>query len=77
LLENGELRRSLVDAARRDYAERYEISTYVKRMVSTPGERRLVVELCDFPVAIAISPESQLWTRQGKSGSPGRRSTLS
>lgn len=35
LIENGELRRSLGDAARRDYAERYEISTYLTRLVST------------------------------------------
>jgi glycosyltransferase involved in cell wall biosynthesis len=35
LIENEELRRSLGDAARRDYAERYEISTYITRLVST------------------------------------------
>jgi glycosyltransferase involved in cell wall biosynthesis len=35
LLEDGELRRSLGEAARRDYAERFEISTYITRLVST------------------------------------------
>ncbi|SIO34670.1 Glycosyltransferase involved in cell wall bisynthesis [Bradyrhizobium erythrophlei] len=34
LLENGALRRSLGDAARRDHAERYEINTYITRLVS-------------------------------------------
>ena len=35
LLEDGELRRSLGEAARRDYAERFDISTYITRLVST------------------------------------------
>jgi glycosyltransferase involved in cell wall biosynthesis len=35
LLENGELRRNLADAARCDYAERYEIGGYITRLVST------------------------------------------
>lgn len=34
LLENGALRRSLGDAARRDHAERYEPNTYIMRLVS-------------------------------------------
>jgi glycosyltransferase involved in cell wall biosynthesis len=34
LLENGALRRSLGDAARRDHAERYELNTYIMRLVS-------------------------------------------
>jgi glycosyltransferase involved in cell wall biosynthesis len=34
LLENGALRRRLGDAARRDHAERYEINTYITRLVS-------------------------------------------
>jgi glycosyltransferase involved in cell wall biosynthesis len=34
LLENGALRRSLGDAARRDHAERYEIDTYITRLAS-------------------------------------------
>jgi glycosyltransferase involved in cell wall biosynthesis len=34
LLDNGALRRSLGDAARRDHAERYEINTYITRLVS-------------------------------------------
>ncbi|MGY8661356.1 glycosyltransferase family 4 protein [Bradyrhizobium sp. UFLA05-109] len=34
LIENGELRRSLGDAGRRDYAERYEIGAYIPRLVS-------------------------------------------
>lgn len=34
LVEDGELRRSLGDAARHDYAERYEIGAYTKRLVS-------------------------------------------
>jgi glycosyltransferase involved in cell wall biosynthesis len=34
LLEDGALRRRLGDAARRDHAERYEINTYIKRLVS-------------------------------------------
>ncbi|MBR1213947.1 glycosyltransferase family 4 protein [Bradyrhizobium sp. JYMT SZCCT0180] len=35
LLEDRGLRRSLGEAARRDYAERFEISTYITRLVST------------------------------------------
>ena len=35
LLDDGELRRTLGEAARRDYAERFEISTYITRLVST------------------------------------------
>jgi glycosyltransferase involved in cell wall biosynthesis len=34
LLENGVLRRSLGNAARRDHAERYEINTYITRLAS-------------------------------------------
>lgn len=34
LLEDGALRRRLGDAARRDHAERYEINTYVTRLVA-------------------------------------------
>jgi glycosyltransferase involved in cell wall biosynthesis len=34
LLENGALRRNLGDAARRDHAERYELNTYIMRLVS-------------------------------------------
>ncbi|KRQ97115.1 glycosyltransferase family 4 protein [Bradyrhizobium valentinum] len=34
LLENGTLRRSLGEAARRDHAERYEINAYITRLVS-------------------------------------------
>jgi glycosyltransferase involved in cell wall biosynthesis len=34
LLEDRALRRRLGDAARRDHAERYEINTYIKRLVS-------------------------------------------
>lgn len=34
LIEDGELRRSLGDAGRHDYTERYEISTYIPRLVS-------------------------------------------
>lgn len=34
LLENGALRRSLGDAARRDHAERYEIDIYITRLAS-------------------------------------------
>jgi glycosyltransferase involved in cell wall biosynthesis len=35
LLEDRELRRSLGEAARLEYAERYEINTYITRLVST------------------------------------------
>ncbi|WP_198026660.1 glycosyltransferase family 4 protein [Bradyrhizobium sp. ARR65] len=35
LLEDGELRRRLGEAARRDYAERFEINTYITRLIST------------------------------------------
>lgn len=35
LIEDGELRRSLGDAGRHDYAERYEIGSYIPRLVST------------------------------------------
>ncbi|MEY9133084.1 glycosyltransferase involved in cell wall biosynthesis [Bradyrhizobium diazoefficiens] len=34
LLENGALRRRLGDAARRDHAERYDINTYITRLVA-------------------------------------------
>ena len=34
LIEDGELRRSLGDAGRHDYTERYEIGTYIPRLVS-------------------------------------------